>query len=840
MSLLCLWIVPVAWAENPSSSSPQPAVMNLKDRLPISTHAESLLTQEPQAPEIAQVTGVKVNPTTTGLEIVLETASGTTLMPVLRQDGNTQIAEIPNAVLALPDNDTFEADNPVAGIARVIVSQADATTLQVSVTGSNAVPSLQVVPGKAWVLAVMSEEPEEEEITVTGQPPSGYRVPTATTGTRTDTPLRDIPQAIQVVPQQVLRDQQVTRLDEALRNVSGVVGSNVEGSGFRFSVRGFDRANILVDGFNLSASDNFSRSGFQDISETANLEQIEVLKGPASILYGEINPGGVINLVTKKPLSDPLYEIETQIGSRSFFRPRVDFSGPLTPDKKLSYRLNALLQTEEGFRGFDQDILRLFIAPVLTWKISDRTDLTISLDYLDDRRPFDTGTLAFGRGVIDLPRDRITNEPEDFTKRKTLSLGYTFNHRFSENWQLRNAFRYARQDVNALVAIPIAFNERTGTLIRVDSAVDNFRESYALQTNVIGKVATGPVRHTLLFGIDLSQNNADLFTEGNLRRPLPLNIFNPVYQAFPRDPNQRVPGLDEFIETKRLGLYFQDQMALTDNLKLIAGLRYDTVEQTLTAAPVLTAPGVQLKQTPDAFTPRIGIVYQPIPPLSLYASYARSFTPNSGTTFDRQFLKPEAGEGYEVGLKAELLRDKLFATLAYYTITKQNVASPDPRFPVLSNFSVATGEERSRGFEFDLAGEILPGWNLIASYAYTDAEVTRDNLIPAGNRLVGIPQHSAGLWTTYTLQKSRFKGLGFGIGFNYVDNRVGDRANTFELDSYFLTNAALFFNRGNWKFAVNFKNLFDVNYVQGVPFSRLRNIEVGEPFTVIGSISVRF
>jgi iron complex outermembrane recepter protein len=851
-------IAPSVWAQDLQCNTQHQVGVQSQDKMPISTCAGVLLTQDSVVPAIStlqnlegsvRVTGVKLDRTESGIQLILETETGVSLTPVVREDGNTLVAEITNAVLALPGGETFRSENPFAGIATISVTQSSATTIRVSVVGSNAIPSLQVQPGAGTTLVIRperdseetsSELSEEEEITVTAEAQRDYRVPNATTGTRTDTPLRDIPRSIQVVPQQVLQDQQVTRLDEALRNVSGVTGSSVEGSGFRFGIRGFDRANVLLDGFNISASDNFSRSGFQDLSETANLEQIEVLKGPASVLFGEINPGGVINLVTKKPLTEPFFEGEFQLGSRDFFQPRIDISGPLTADKKVAYRLNALVRNDSGFRGFDQNIQRIFVAPALTWNISDRTNLTFNLEFLDDKRPYDTGTLAFGRGVIDLPRDRIVNEPGDFTERTTLSTGYTLNHQFSDNWQIRNAFRYIKQDVSASVAIPFSFNEATGNLIRLDSSVENYRESYALQTNVIGKFVTGPIKHTLLFGVDLSKNSTDLLTLANTRRPLPLNVFNPIYNAFPRDRNQQIVALDEQIETRRLGIYLQDQIALADNLKLVAGLRYDTVEQTLNSARTPTSLGGNQSQNPDAVTPNVGIVYQPIPALSLYASYSRSFTPNSGVTIDRTFLEPEEGEGYEVGVKAEVIPNRLFATLAYYNITKQNVASPDPNFPTLSNVSVATGEQRSRGFEFDLVGEITPGWNLIASYAYTDAEVTRDTVIPIGNRLVGVPKHSASLWTTYTIQRGDLRGLGFGVGFNYVGNRAGDLNNSFELGDYFLTNAAIYYRRDNWRLAVNFKNLFNVDYIQGSPFSRLRNLEVGEPFTVIGSFSVQF
>ena len=812
----------------------------------ISTSATDLLVQS----NLTRVTGVELNQTDDGLEVILKTAAGgERLVPLVVPEGNNLVIDILDATLGFELRNGIREVNPAPEISEVTLNQVDDNSIRLTITGENQAPSVEIVPVRDdLVLSVTTQrttaeqEPDESiEIIATGEAEdeNDYYVPDASTATRTDTPVRDVPQSIQVVPQKVLEDQQVTSLDEALRNVSGVVGGTTEGGSFRFSIRGFERASILRDGFNISASDNLARSGFQNLSEIANLERIEVLKGPASILYGEVNPGGVINLVSKKPLAEPFYEAELELGNHNFVQPRIDLSGPLTSNGSLLYRLNALYQNEDDFRDFDQNNERFFISPALTWKIGERTELGIQLEYLDDERPYDTGLVAFGEGVIDIPRDRILNEPDDFNDLETLTTSYTLNHRFNKNWQLRNRFQYGRQDRDGVVAIPINFDEATGNLLRADSAVDNFKENYALQTNVVGEFSTGAIDHKLLFGVDFSNTYADLLTEVNIASPLPLNVFDPVYNAVPRDPSQRVTARDEQVETTRFGIYLQDQISFTDNLKLLGGLRYDNIDQTLDISGLAFGESEQ-SQNPDALTPRIGLVYQPIPAISLYTSYAQSFTPGTETSAEGELLEPEEGDGFEVGVKAEIIPNRLAATLAYFDITKQNVASPDPDSTGVTNVFVATGEQNSKGIEFDLTGEILPGWNIIASYAYIDAEVTEDNVIPIGNGLVGIPEHSASLWTTYTLQQGSLEGLGFGIGFNFVGEREGDLDNSFQLDDYFLTNAAIFYERENLRLAVNIKNIFDVDYIQGTPFSRLRNIEVGEPFTVIGSVSVQF
>ncbi|WP_242072099.1 TonB-dependent siderophore receptor [Nostoc sp. FACHB-110] len=373
-----------------------------------------------------------------------------------------------------------------------------------------------------------------------------------------------------------------------------------------------------------------------------------------------------------------------------------------------------------------------------------------------------------------------------------------------------------------------------------DMSLDDFNSrNYALQTNVVGKFTTAGLKHTLLFGADLSRTNTSRFALANFTS-FPINVFNPSYGV--NRPEFNILLFDRDSEIDRLGIYLQDQIEISQQLNLLLGLRYETVAQRNQNVPALFYPGGDTTQNDSAWTPRIGVVYQPIPNVSFYGSYSRSFNPSvDDIGADGNPLEPERGEGFEVGVKTELLGGNLLATLAYFDVTKQNVATEDPNFPGLG-ISIATGEQRSQGVEFDLTGKILPGWNIIASYSYTDATITQDNTIPVGNRLTGIPQHQASLWTTYEIQSGSLQGLGGGIGINYVGERQGDLNNSFTLDSYVLTNAALFYRRDNWKFALNFRNLFDVEYTnsRGGFGSRTNAGLPGEPFTVVGSISVSF
>ncbi|MEA5620085.1 TonB-dependent siderophore receptor [Cronbergia sp. UHCC 0137] len=798
------------------------------------------------------VTGVKASPTDKGVEVILETTQGEKLQVTNRSEGNNFIVDIPNAQLHLSSGEafTFRSEKPTAGITEISVTNIDANGVRVMVLGEKVLPTVELFDGdEGLIFAVAStttatqppQTPQEEptaqqdepiELVVTGEQDQ-YFTPNSSTATRTDTPILKIPQSIQVIPRQVLEEQQVTRLEEALQNSSSVVYNGTDtGSDLNYSIRGFDQAPVLQNGFR--------QYDFAEIPEVANIERIEVLKGPASILYGEIQPGGLINIVTKQPLSEAFYQGELQFGSDGLIRPQIDISGPLTDDKRLLYRLNAVYSRRDGFRDFDQEFKQFFIAPALTWKISDRTNLAFDLQVSNREQPWDSGTVAFGDGVVDTPRSRIFNEPDDFLRRDFLSLNLSIDHKFSDNWSIRNAFRFTDSTVfSDKLSIFLGFNEITGNLNRVFAFDDFNSRNYALQTNVVGKFTTGGLKHTLLFGADLSRNNTSRFALANFT-PFPINVFNPSYGV--NRPNFNRLLFDRDSESDRLGIYLQDQIEIFAKLNLLLGLRYETIAQRTENVPALFYPGGDTTQNDSAWTPRVGLVYQLIPNVSFYGSYSQSFNPNVDEIgADGNPLKPERGEGFELGVKTEILGGNLLATLAYFDVTKQNVVTEDPNFPGLG-ISIATGEQRSRGVELDLTGKILPGWNMITSYSYTDATVTQDNTIPVGNSLTGIPQHKASLWTTYEIQSGSLQGLGGGIGVNYVGERPGDLNNSFTLDSYFLTNAALFYRRDNWKFALNFRNLFDVEYTnsKGRFGSRTSAGIPGEPFSVVGSISVSF
>ena len=601
-----------------------------------------------------QVTNVKLERTDSGLDITLETGEGKPLQvdaTKFRSEGNSLIADIPNAVLVLTNATEFSAQNPTEDIATVRVIQVDANTIRVNVAGTNALPQSEVTlktGGLAYSLNPGAEEPDEE-IVVTGEGQRGYRVPNTSVGTRTDTPLRDIPQSIQIVPQQVLEDQNVTTFNEALRNVPSVSpnrGSTSEAA--QFSVRGF----------RLSGDNNeFLRNGLRDfgIVETQlapNIERFEVLLGPASVLYGTGNPGGTINVVTKQPLRDPFYAVDATIGNYDFYRGAIDLSGPLNNSRTLLYRLNLGYLNRDSFVNlYEQE--KFAIAPVFRWDISDRTHITLEGEYTNANDVYDAGLPAVGTALPNpngrIPRGTFTGDPDGTFETKIYRVGYRLEHQFSDNWSIQNAFQVLlfrrpstdRQRIN----FTLDADNRTLNGILFQDKVNSL-DTYDLNVILTGKFSTGSIGHQLILGTDLGRFDRRF---NSLSAPTPpLDVFNPVYGLPAAGPYAPSFVANNLIDT--LGIYLQDQVTLALNLKLLLGGRFDLFKQNTEDFLAET----KTSQSGNGFSPRVGIVYQPIPPISLYASYSRSLAPVIGRSLEGDVFQPERGTQYEVGVKAEL------------------------------------------------------------------------------------------------------------------------------------------------------------------------------------------
>ena len=799
----------------------------------------------PPANAVIEVIAVKANPSDKGVEVILQTAKDQQLQLVNRSAGNSFIVDVPNAQLRLPSGDafTFRSEKPLKGITEITVTNFDANTIRVTVTGEIALPQVELYdsPDEGLIFSVASaasstppqqppqtpptsetqtEKPSSEgdepiELVVTGEQ-DGYRVQNATTATRTDTPLRDIPQSIQVIPRQVLEDRNVRSLTEAVETVSGVTSAdtNFNAPGGSYTIRGFEQAG------------NF-RNGYRDVGSfgltpTVSIERVEVLKGPASVLFGAVEPGGIINVITKQPLSEPYYNLEFQAGNRDLYESSIDFSGPLNDDKTLLYRLNASYESSNGFQDFVTSHLTT-IAPSITWKLGDRTDLNLYYESTKFNGIPESFATVFSDNTFKLPRSRYLSYPLDGQHYTSQKYGYTLNHKFSDNWQLRNNFSITA--FNAIEEYTVPTNLVDDRFLEQFAARRNYMvDNYFGQIDLVGKFNTGSIPHQLVLGFDVNRN-VIIYNPTSLSVPA-LDVFNPNYNI----PITTLGTSTSYGTVQSYGFYLQDQISFQDNLKLLIGGRFDWISQ---------KSGIdQPEQNDNAFSPRIGLVYQPSKSVSLYTSYSQSFNPNSGLNGDGSQFEPTKGTQYEAGIKADFLENRLSTTLAVYQITKTNITTDDPNNDD-PNYLIQIGEVRSQGIELDITGEILPGWKAIASYAHTNAEVTEDNLISVGNRLEDVPKNQASLWTTYELQNGDFKGLGLGLGLFYVDTRAVDLDNSFEIPDYLRTDAAIYYRRDALKAAINIRNLFDTEYFVDSNGTRAR-VKTGAPFTIIGSISWEF
>lgn len=819
-------------ATNSPSSISAPLLPFLQEHKQPVTLIDESVDQWAQASDQVQITDVQLEETSEGIEVVFS-ATGELPVPTTQTIGNALIVDLPNVTLSLSDGNDFQVTNPSAGIALITVSPRG-SGIRVAVTGLNAPPTvairteapgfvLGVVPGTEQTGSTEQTEADADaiQVVVTGEQEEGYYVPDASTATRTDTPLRDVPASIQVVPQQVLEDQGIVEYRDALENVGGVTLDGQYG--------GTDAGSIILRGFSQDTNfrNGFRNNNFYSITESANIQQIEVLRGPASVLYGLTQPGGIVNIVTEQPLSDPYYSFEFTGGQFSFYRPEIDISGPLTEDETVLYRVNLAYQNAGSFRDFVNDE-RFFVAPVVQWNISDNTSLVIEGEYLYDDPVFDRGIPALSDGSLVLPVDRFLGYPQiDQFYAEQYRIGYRFEHEFNENWRFRNA--------GSIFSVwqggPRADNN--GGLIEDQFIPRELRddesrwENYGIQAEIIGEFTTGPIEHELLIGADFSRfTNAYLSLSTDLP---PLDIFAPDYDISIPDDLQL--SYYQTTLTSDFGVYVQDQIDLLDNLHLLIGGRLDFAEQYQNLFGEIS------EQSDTAFSPRVGLVYQPVEPLSLYASFSRSFLPVVGRSATGEAFDPERGTQYEVGVKADI-NDDISLTLAAYHLTKANVLTLDPDNP---DFSIQVGEQRSQGIEFNAIGEILPGWNLVASYAYTDAEVTEDNSLPEGSRLANVAEHTASLWTTYEIQSGAFQGLGFGFGLFFVDDRpgyAGSDPEDFELPSYLRADAAIYYRRDNWRAQINVDNLFDVEYYETHQGSDI--VYPGAPINVRATLSYTF
>ncbi|MHC6225654.1 TonB-dependent siderophore receptor [Pseudomonas sp. X10] len=650
-------------------------------------------------------------------------------------------------------------------------------------------------------------------------PVEGYVAKRSATGSKTDSALIEIPQTINVVTHDQVQAQGAQNITEAVRYTPGVVASFGDSD---------SRNDVLQSrGFFLRYNLNGSRLPYGAYSaammriEPYGLERIEILKGPASVLYGQNTPGGLANLVSKRPTFEPLHEIQLQTGSNDRAQGALDLSGPLNEEGTLAYRLTGLLRDTQGEvdHGYDK---RTFIAPALTWQPSEDTRLTLLSLYQKDKNisdyvalPADASLHSGANGR--LPRSRYLGEPDfDGYQREQFSLGYLLEHRLNDVWSLQQNLQVNSARIDTTASPGYLLSDDGRQLSRVATHGEGEARSVTVDTFGQADFSTGRLDHKLLIGVDyLSLNDEYQFASGLYSGP--LDIFAPRYgQAVP----DLIPRIDYHQQREQTGLYLQDQIRL-DNWVLTLGLRQDWVS-------TRTESGLngenRSKQREDKPTGRIGLAYLFDNGLAPYLSYSTSFEPVDGTDFSGRPFKPMTGEQYEVGVKYQPPGSNSFITLSAFQLDQENITTPDPD-PTHVGFSVQSGEARVRGLELDAKASLSEGLDLLASYAYMDSEVTKANAAAdgsslEGNELVQVPAHQASLWLDYTLGEGPLQGAGAGFGARYMSKAYGDAANTLEMPGRTLFDASLHYDLGKAdrrmdgaELRLSANNLLDKRYV---------------------------
>ena len=588
----------------------------------------------------------------------------------------------------------------------------------------------------------------------------------------------DLPQAVAIVEREVLERQQALRLSDVLMNTNGV---------YVMGTTGGSQEELAGRGFSFNSSNTFkngSRFNNAAMPEISALERVEVLKGSAAILFGNVAAGGIINLVTKKPQFQSGGSASVRMGSFGFVKPSVDVYGGIGKGERVAYRLNATYEQGNSFR--DQvSSKRFYVNPSLLVNLTNKTSLLLEADYLNDDRTADFGSGAINYVIADVPRSRFLGVPWGYTRIEQRSASATLTHQLSRDWQVR-AVASGQQFSSDLFAAarPNAssqFIKTDGTWVRGVQRTQVDETYWIGQLDLTGNVSTGAIKHTLLVGADADQYRTNTTAFNPLAVYDTINIFDP-------NPNRRLADRAMLIPTltarqlteapiNRFGLYAQDLIAFSEKVKLLAGLRYSYQQ---TGSNVLTyADNKTLSVTTydGAVTPRVGLVYQPAPTSSLFVSYANSFNTNTGIDVAGNALPPSFIDQYEAGVKNDLFNGFLSANLTVYRIVNSNLAQTSlANGNTNSNIKELAGEVTSRGVEVDLKTKQIGGFSFIGGYSYNQTKYTASNIYIVGSLLRYNPNHTANASVYYAMQTGGLRGLNVGLTAFYMGERVAGRS----------------------------------------------------------------
>ncbi len=668
--------------------------------------------------------------------------------------------------------------------------------------------SVICLTGSAVTLAEDSAVSELEEITVVSQK-QPYRG---------DAPLKSLPQAVQILDSDLLSDMGVVELQNALDLAGGVTRQNDFGGLWdSFAVRGFAGdenvpSGYLVNGFAAGR-------GFSGRRDASNIESIEIIKGPGSALYGRSEPGGTINLITKKPQFETEGYVQISVGRFDGYRLEGDYTGELTDT--IAFRINGAYDEAEGYRHNEPQ--KYALTPSFLFALSDSTSLSYELELAKQEALFDRGVVAIDGDASVLSARRFLGDPRNGPM-EVEATGHQFvlQHDLNNDWSILAGLGYRESSFKGYSADTELSGGRQ--LLLVDGETLNRQRRYrdydaedlSGRVELTGAFDTGPFTHHVLIGADAYEFELESIQNrwrvgfGTMDPTYSVNIFNPVEIYDQPIPDPQNNNLEE---QSSLGFYIQDQLDLTEKWKLTLGVRYDDYAQDITNRLA----GTVTKTSQTATNPRAGLVYEMNNNVSLYASYSEGFRPNTGIDFFNEAFAPEESKSYEAGVKMSTPDERLSGSIALFKAEKSNVLTSDP---VHAGYSAALGEAESQGVEIDLSGNITDSLRLWFAYAYIDAQTTNDVInrdwgveIPAGSRLINVPEHSGSLSLIQSFEIGDSPAT-VGLGVNYVDDRLGETIDPdYILPSYTLVSLfGSYSPMDKLKFSIGIDNLFDEEY----------------------------
>ena len=660
----------------------------------------------------------------------------------------------------------------------------------------------------------------------------GYSPAVSTSATKGSAPLRDVPQAVNVVPEQLMRDQGARSMEDVLRNVPGVAMSHGDGQRDQVVIRGFTAiADQFVDGVRDDAL------YFRDL---ADIERVEVLKGPAAVLYGRGSSGGLINRVTKKPkFGETSGEASLGLGSYAFRRATADVNVGISDTAAL--RINAAVEDSGSYRD-QQFVKRHNFAPSLALKLAAQTDLLLQYTNARDKRLTDFGIPALNGRPVNVPASTYygsSNAAQDDTTTSTMqSLAATLNHRFNDDWSVRNvtrAYDYTLDRYNTLPGgttnpVNLTVGRTRSFILRDESGLFN-------QTDVTWRNQLGGLKQEWLMGMELGQQKkrAESVSGGADR----VSIFNPAGVAAPVIPAASYTAdsaIPSHTTQDTAALYWQNQITLAPQWKALVGARYDVFKQQTEFDRKLSA----LSRTDKKFSPRAGLVWQPSDTVSYYVSYSKSFQPSAETfalAANNTANEPEITQNNEIGMKLDLLDGRMNVTGALFNLERTNIKNTDPTNP---SRQINVGTQRTNGLELTANGRLPGRWDVSAGYAWLDGRMTKSlatttstqlptAAIAAQGKVPALtPRNSAFLWA----MKDLGHGLRAGGGVNYVGTRFTSLTNLVTLPAYTTVDAALQYTQGKWEVDVNIKNLLNRKYYVSAHGSNDNLILPGSPRAV--------